>query len=87
MQPSRILPQKLDEEMKSLEPTLEEKIYGGRPDWAKPSEEGNSFPTRRTQTDIPTNGSLFGQANEQAVLTKTPIRSDRDLPGTADRLR
>ena len=78
--------QKLNGEYgQSAEQTMEEKIYGGRPDWAKPTSARPGYPAYELKSG---NSATTGLVTQQTVssgskepLTKTPIRSDRDLPG------
>lgn len=62
-----------------MEPTVEDKIYGGRPDWAKPSNKLNSGFPQPNQHDALNNTTLPN--NQTTPLMSTPIRTNRDLPG------
>lgn len=75
----------------SLEQTMEDKIYGGRPDWAKPGSTQHGYQTQPDTRSYPTESDVRSQpvvsarsASQQGhreFLTRTPIKSDNPLPG------
>lgn len=64
---------------------MEEKIYGGRPDWAKPTSARPGYPVYELKSEKPATAGLVSQyqvnRGGKELITKTPIRSNKDQPG------